>query len=182
VDTRRLDLSDPTVPDARQPYHDGFGTARRSGPTLSRLLASVRAFGLRSVTGLIRQYRAETPELAGTGVVVGSLIEPDRIANAHIRIHALEGRLFRQVVEEAVGRAGLPCSTWRERDLYGRAVEILKRPEPELRGVLAALPRPQLRPWRADQKAAALAAWLVLASSKSGHTTRVSARPAERPT
>lgn len=162
--TCRLDLSDPTIPEARQPYHDGFGTARRSGPELSCLVAAVQRFGRQAVTGLVRQYRADGHDLVGVGVAVGSLTDPDTIANVHIRIHALEGQLFRNVVEDAAARAGLASSTWRGRDLYGRAVEILKRTEPQLRSVLSAVPRPVPRPWRAEQKAAALAAWLVLAS------------------
>jgi len=164
LDARTLDLSDPTVLEARQPYHDGFGTARKKGPELSRLVASVQRFGRQAVSGLIRQYRAEGHELVGVGVAVGSLTDPDRIANPHIRIHALEGKLFRHVVEDAVHRAGLTSSTWRERDLYGIAVELLNRAEPQLRLALSAVDRPRPRPWRAEQKAAALAAWLVLAN------------------
>jgi hypothetical protein len=164
LDSRRLDLCDPTDPEARQPYHAGFGTARRPGSRLSRLLASVKRFGRRSVSGLIRQYRVDGHELAGAGVVAGSLIEPQRIANAHIRIHALEGRLFRQVVEDAAGRSGLRWSVWRERDLYGEAVAILERPEPGVRVTLARM-RPEAGgPWRAEQKAAALAGWIILTS------------------
>ena len=59
--------------------------------------------------------------LAGAGVVVGSTIDPTRIANDHIRIHALEGQLFRSVVEDAAIRNKLRCSIWRERDLYAVA-------------------------------------------------------------
>lgn len=164
LDSRRLDLSDPTIPEARQPYHAGFGTARSGGPELSRLVASVERYGRRSVSGLMRQFGAEAHRLAGVGIVVGSLIDPERIANAHIRIHALEGRLFRTVVEDAAGGSGLACAIWRERDLFRRAAEILKRTEPEIRAALTALHRPLPGPWRAEQKAAALAAWLVLAS------------------
>ena len=49
VASRRIELSDPKVPDSRQPYHDGFGTARKEGAALSRLLDSVQSFGRRSV-------------------------------------------------------------------------------------------------------------------------------------
>ncbi|HEY7447788.1 MAG TPA: hypothetical protein VH702_06540 [Vicinamibacterales bacterium] len=163
MDSRRIELSDPTVPQSRQPYHAGFGTARQAGPDLTRLVASVKQFGRRSVTGLIRQYQALGPPLRGAGVVVGSLIDPERIANDHIRIHALEGQLFRGVVTDAAGRSRLPCSIWRDRDLYEVTVAALKQPEPALRGLLAELGRGVDGGWRAEQKAAALAAWLVLA-------------------
>ena len=116
VDSRRVDLSDPAVAESRQPYHAGFGTARSAGPELSRLVASVERFGRQSVAGVIRHYRAVGPPLRGAGVVVGSLINPEHIANDHIRIHALEGRLFRSIVEDSAARSRLPCAIWRERD------------------------------------------------------------------
>jgi hypothetical protein len=163
LDTRRLELADPATPEARQPYHDGFGTARRPGAALSRLVASVERFGMAAVTGLIGEYQAAGHAVTGVGVVVGSLVDPDDIANPHIRIHALEGRLFRRVVEDAARGAGLACSIVRERDLYGRAAETLKRTEARLRAMVSALERPGPGPWRAEQKSAALAAWLVLA-------------------
>jgi hypothetical protein len=163
VHSCRIDLSDPAIPESRQPYHAGFGKARGSGRALSRLVASVKRFGRQSVTGLIRRYEAAGYAVSGVGLVVGSLIDPRQIANDHIRIHALEGQLFRGVVEEAVDRGGLPCAIWRERDLYEAASGILKRPEQALRVTLAALGRDTEGSWRAEQKAAALAAWLVLA-------------------
>jgi hypothetical protein len=162
-DSQRVELSDPAIPESRQPYHAGFATARASGPELARLIASVERFGRQSMTGLIRQYSTVDHELRAAGVVVGSLIDPARIGNEHIRIHALEGRLFRGVVEDAVARHELACSIWRERDLYGFATRMFKRPEEELRGTVAALGRGLAGPWRAEQKTAALAAWLVLA-------------------
>jgi hypothetical protein len=162
VDSSRIDLSDPAIPESRQPYHAGFGTARDGGPELSRLLRSVRQFGRQSVTGLIRQYRIAGHQLAGAGVVVGSMIDPAQIVNDHIRIHALEGQLFRTVVEDAAVRNRLPCSIWRERDLYAVAAAVVKQPERRLRDALAALRRGVAGSWRAEQKTAALAAWLVL--------------------
>jgi hypothetical protein len=163
LESQRVDLSDPSIPESRQPYHAGFATARPNGPGLSRLIASVERFGGQSVTGLIRQYQTVEHELRGAGVVVGSLIDPTRIGNEHIRIHALEGRLFRGVVEDTIARHELACSVWRERDLYGFAARMFKRSEDELRGTVAALGRGIVGTWRAEQKAAALAAWLVLA-------------------
>jgi hypothetical protein len=163
IDSRRIDLSDPAVPTSRQPYHAGFGTARAAGPELSRLVASVEEFGARSVTEAIRSYGAAGHPLCGVGVVVGSLIDPQGIANEHIRIHALEGRLFRGVVENAAAKSRLACSIWRERDLHALGAKVLEQSESELRAALTTLGRAVDGSWRAEQKAAALAAWLVLA-------------------
>ena len=172
VDSRRVDLSDPAIPESRQPYHAGFGTARDVGPELSRSIAAVKRFGRQSVSGAIRDYQTVGHRVRGAGVVVGSLIDPERIANDHIRIHALEGQLFRGVVQDAAARNSLSCSIWRDRDLYALAAGILKRPERALRDALAALGREVDGPWRAEQKAAALAGWLVLAGAGRSSVTR----------
>jgi hypothetical protein len=115
----------------------------------------------------IRARQRDGHALAGIGIVVGSLIDPAEIANDHIRIHALEGQLFRGVVHGAASRQKLPSAIWRERDLYGIASTTLKLTEPELRQVLASLGKDRSGPWRAEHKAAALAAWLVLATTKA---------------
>jgi len=165
ADSRRIELSDPAIPESRQPYHATFATAGESGPKLENLLHSVRQFGGRSVDGLIREFGAAGREIEGIGVVAGSLIDPESIGNSHIRIHALEGQLFRGVVEQAAAGNGLTCSVWRERDLYGIAAELLRKGQDAIRDAVAALGSGVAGGWRAEQKAAALAAWLVLASS-----------------
>lgn len=165
VDHCRIELSDPALPESKQPYHDGAGTARQEGPGLSRLLGSVRSFAAGSLQELLQRFATPGYPLKGAGIVVGSLIDPQRIANHHIRIHALEGRLFREIVQDAAERAKLPCSLWRERDLPVVAREMLGKPEAQLRIMLRNLGKPLPGPWRSEQKAAALAAWLVLAEA-----------------
>lgn len=172
IDSRTIDLSDPVVPESRQPYHDGFGTARRRGPELSRLIASMKRFGRRSMTDLIQHHEKSGYRLRGVGIVVGSLINPDEIGNEHIRIHALEGRLFRSVVEDAAARSDLSRVIWRDRDLYPVGAAMLNRSEAGLRALLATLGKTRPRPWRAEQKTAALAAWLVLVGRMSSGPRR----------
>ena len=45
ADSRRVELSDPAIPESQQPYHAGFGTAREAGQDLTRLVAAVKGFG-----------------------------------------------------------------------------------------------------------------------------------------
>ncbi len=163
MDSRRVELSDPALPESRQPYHAGFGTARAPGRGLSTLVSGVKRFGRDSMAGVIRDYQATGCDIKGAGLIVGSLADPESIANDHIRIHALEGRLFRGIVEDAAACAGLPCAISRERDLYETASGILNQSEQTLRVELAELGRTVSGPWRAEQKAATLAAWLILA-------------------
>jgi hypothetical protein len=161
VDSRRVEISDPAIPDAMQPYHAGFGTARAAGDELKRLVSSVRSYGRKSVSAVVREYQKRGSILAA-GVVVGSLIDPGTIGNEHIRIHAMEGQLFREVLIDGAERNGLAVSVWRERDLYAAAAKQLKLAETVLRKTLTALGENADGGWRAEQKAAALAAWMVL--------------------
>jgi len=162
LESRKVDLSDPANPESRQPYHDGFGTARSPGLALTRLVASVERYGARSMNDLFDEYTAAGHSLCGVGVVVGSLIDPDAIGNSHVRIHALEGRLFRQIVIEAAERRGILCSIHRDRDLYEHATSRLGKAAPALRRQVSAIDRLEGGAWRAEHKAATLAAWLML--------------------
>lgn len=162
VASRRIELSDPANADGRQPYHAAAGTARKPGPQLDKLVASVEKFGRQSVDAFIREQEKAGRRFDGVGIVVGSLIDPAHIGNDHIRIHALEGQLFRGIVKAAVDRRQLASSVWRERDLYEFAEKQLRRSEVELRRTVAELGRQLMGPWRAEHKAASVAALLTL--------------------
>ena len=163
VTSRKIDLSDPADAHGRQPYHAATGTARKSGPQLEQLIASVEKFGRQSVDAFIREHEKAGRQFAGAGIVVGSLIDPAQIANDHIRIHALEGQLFRGIVKTAADRRHVASSIWRERDIYGLAATRLRCAESAVRQTVAGFGRSVEGPWRAEHKAAALAAWLVFA-------------------
>ncbi len=95
--------------------------------------------------------------------MAGSLIDPSTIANEHIRAHAEEGLFFRTIVEDA----GLEPATFPAKELMHVAVRQLRRGERGIRVALAAMGRTVGSPWRADEKSAALAAWLALADTVS---------------
>ena len=161
--SRRVELSDPKLPDSRQPYHDGFGTARKEGAVLTRLLTAVQSFGRRSVNEALDDFESTGTTLAGAALVAGSLTDPETISNEHIRIHAREGQLFRRVIEDTVSSRGLAYEVCRERDLWKLASETIRIGEAALRSKIAAIDRTSDGPWRIEQKAATVAAWLLLA-------------------
>jgi hypothetical protein len=94
--------------------------------------------------------------------VVGSQIDPDSIANPHIRAHAFEGRLFRSVLEEALQAHRIRTDVFIERDAYAQAALELKESTENVRCVIQNFGRDTDAPWRAEQKLAAIAAWLAL--------------------
>jgi hypothetical protein len=163
VATARVELSDPDDAAARQPYHDGFATMRRPGPVLTTLLSSVKTFGRREVRAWIHAQQHAGRAIRGSGIVVGSLIDPATIGNEHIRIHAMEGQLFRGIIVDACEREGIARLIVRQRDLFRQATKTLGLPEARIKARLNALGEAVDGPWRAEQKMAALAAWLVLA-------------------
>ena len=167
LDSRRIELCDPANPDSRQPYHAGFGTFNQDDVEVKRLVRGVRGFAARSMKRLLDGYGKENQAPRAGAVVAGSDIDPARIANLHMRAHALEGRLYRDVVEEGLAAAGLGCELLLERDLYERAADRLVLSENALKKAVAELGRGVDGGWRAESKAAALAAWLVLAPSRS---------------
>ena len=166
LDSLVLDLSDPAVPSTRQPYHAAVGVAQTNITRLRRLIGLIDRCARRSVGDLVRTCRAQGRRIRGIGIVVGSDIDPQKIANPHIRAHASEGRLFRTVVEKAAKRHALRTVTTVERELLPLAAVALGRSEGTLKRALTELGDQAAGPWRAEQKMAALAAWLVLAGKR----------------
>ena len=166
ADRRRVDLSDPTEPDALQPYHPGLEIhGLRGARETSRLVTAVKRHAKTSLARLFRSYAA-THRIAGVGIVAGSLVDPASIANDHIRAHAEEGRLFRQVIEQAASAARLKALVIVEKELYERAGRVLGLSPHRLKPLVAALAEMVDGPWRAEEKTAALAAWVVLGSGR----------------
>jgi hypothetical protein len=158
-----IDLCDPAVPESRQPYHAGMGRLETDEGKVERLRKVVARAAHESFTELIKNYRNAGHRVRAVVLVVGSEIDPARVTNPHIRAHALEGRLFRTALEDAVQSLDLPCSVVVERNLYTRASQVLRRSEHDLKRLVADLGRTLGKPWRADEKTASLAAWLALA-------------------
>jgi len=162
LESLTLALSDPAVPATRQPYHAGMGVAQTNAARVGRLIKVVERCARRSVAQLVQSCRANGRRIRGVGIVVGSDIDPQRIGNPHIRAHASEGRLFRTVLERAAKRHALRSVTTVERDMIALAAIALGRSEGALKRAVTDLGGPAPGPWRAEQKMAALAAWLVL--------------------
>ena len=164
LDRKKVDLSDPTDAELRQPYHASTGVGLTDSATLGRRLKAIERYSSQSLARVVSHCKQAGHTLCGAGLVVGSDVDPDRIGNQHIRAHALEGRLFRRMVEEGMARGGLPCSAWVERTLFGAAAGQLGRSEAQVKKTVTELGRRASGGWRSDDKTAAVAAWLMLAA------------------
>jgi hypothetical protein len=164
IDRRRVDLSDPSVPDSAQPFHAGLDLPKAAAAkAVARLVKCVERSSERAIAELIEHYRAGGHRIVGAGIVVGSTVDPQTIRNDHIRAHAEEGRLFRVVIENALKLSRLKSSVMREKDSIGEGRKMLGISEPRLRTELANLGKAVEGSWRAEEKAATLAALMALA-------------------
>ena len=168
---RLVELADPKVPRTWQPYHAGFGTLEKDAAILRRLAGLVQRATQRSLSAVVRDCRARGQAPRGLGLVVGSVGDPERIGNEHIRAHACEGRLFRTALERAARRHHLPCRVLLERGLLATAGRELVISDQAVRRAATSLGREAGTPWRSEEKAAAVAAWLILARTPSARSS-----------
>ena len=159
IDSRVIELADPDVSDSRQPYHAGFGTAQTDTDKVTRLIHGIERFSRRTIAALLDEYR-EQHRLRRAAVVVASLTDPATIANQHMRAHASEGRLFRTVLIDGLEHCGVTVRVVLEREVYELLGKALRHSPSQAKTRVTALGEGVGR-WRAEQKVAAAAAWLV---------------------
>ncbi len=155
-------LSDPKVPGTKQPFHDGFGTEQANQAEIARLVKIVERCARTSIDALLGDDRFAGRACRGAGLVVGSVIDPAAVGNPHIRAHASEGRLFRTVIEEALRARTIACAVLVEKKLGEESARALKRTNAQIAQTLGVIGRALGSPWRAEEKAAATAAWMAL--------------------
>jgi hypothetical protein len=161
-DVHRIDLSDPQLPETRQPYHAAVGQLEIDTKKISRRVDVVRRITEKSIAKLLAGYRQQNITIKRAALVVGSQIDPRSVANAHIRAHALEGQLFRSVLQRSLDEHGIRTEVLLEREAYGKTAVELKQSNQNVRRMIQNFRRETEASWRAEQKLAALAAWLAL--------------------
>jgi hypothetical protein len=154
-EVRKVPLSSEDLPQSRFPYHPTIELPQRQGAALSdKAVKEVRRVAAQEMRKVLEEFSG----IKRAAMVVGSVIDPDSLGNPHVRVHALEGRLFREVVAEALQKGGIECGVLIERDAYAKAAPTLTSTEPTLRAEIAALGHGRIKPWRAEEKLATLAA------------------------
>ena len=162
VARRVVELSDPASAETRQPYHDGFYKPEEDAREIARRLKIVKRCAKGSVDALLKDASFAGLRCRGAGLVVGSVIDPKRVGNLHVRAHASEGQLFRTVLLDALRPHGITCDVTVEKTLAEQAMKGLRRTDAEIKQTLASLGKTLGGTWRAEEKAACPAAWLAL--------------------
>ena len=148
-------LSSEELPQSRFPFHPTIELPEGQGAALcEKAVKEVRRTAAREMRKVLQEYAG----IKHAGIVVGSVIDPDSLGNPHVRVHALEGKLFRDVVAEALAEHGIDCGVLVERDAYAKVAADVAATEQRIRTEIAALGQGRIKPWRSEEKLATLAA------------------------
>ena len=160
-------LSDPAMPATSQPYHEVMDLPwERAIVAVRKSAKRIETIASKALARLIGDARDEGYTVHGVGIVGAGNRNLEKIRSTHIRAHAAEGVLFRQVLEVAAAANKVRSRTFDQRSLDETAASELKLPIAKLKGRLGEMGRAAGSPWRADEKAAATAAWLALAAQR----------------
>jgi hypothetical protein len=152
---RKVLLCADDGPYARFPFHPLVEMEGSKAAMASRkAVAVVRRVARREMAALL----AAVGPIDAAGVAGGSLIDPDAIANAHMRAHAKEGRLYRTEVAAALRRGGIAAQVLGDRDILPAVAGRHGLAPERLRDLLKRSGRGVFRPWSADEKLATLGA------------------------
>ena len=173
VHCREALLSNPKIPQSKQPYHAVLGLPEQEAANRTeKLRRVVSAAAKDSVAELLKEANAAGYDVRGAACVVGSLVDPATLHNEHIRAHGLEGQLFRVVLQEAFCARKIPYTTFVEKEAYEAAAVVLGMRAGQIKRAIAKLREAHVGNWRAEEKLAALAAWVALALRSRPKTRR----------
>jgi hypothetical protein len=164
----RVEMAEPRLAGSKQPYHAVEGLpVPEAERRLSRFSEAARRNASHGIGAVVADLgsRGRIPRVAGILESAGRKgANLAAILASHALIHTADGDHFREALARASEGLGLRVTRVRQRDLVGRATTLLGRSEGELAAAVLALGKRLGPPWGADQKSAALLAWMLLAS------------------
>jgi len=163
----RIELIDAHDPQSKQPYHAvEMVCVEEAMGRLDEYMAVAKSMAYQSIRAEVADLKKRGYRLKSAGILESAARKPGSLASilaSHAAIHAADGDHFRNALAAAAEQDGLAVLRIRSRDLEGEAARVLCQPAQQLRDTVAALSRQVGSPWGADQKQAALLAWLMLA-------------------
>jgi len=158
-----IPLADPKIPATAQPYHEVMDLPwEESQRAVRDSAAAIEAIARKGLARLTRELQSKGVKVCGVGIVGAKDRDLARIGNPHIRAHAAEGVLFRHVLDRAADANGLRRRTFPDREFERIATAELGHRSAAVKRKLSDIRHSVAPPWRADEKQAATAAWLVL--------------------
>ena len=158
-----IKLVDPKIPQTAQPYHVVMELPWEEAQRAVRKYArAIERVAKNAFADLIKQQTSAGFKVHAVGIVGAPDRDLKRIGNFHIRAHAAEGVLFRNVLNLAADANGRKWRIFPDKDFEKTTAAELAAQASRLKRKISELGRTVPPPWRADEKQAALAAWLML--------------------
>jgi hypothetical protein len=159
-----LQLWDPSIPESHQPWHADFELPPdESARIVPIALKAVDRVALSALRDLVDEVRSTHGSIVGIALVAGSSTDPESIHNPHMRAHAREGQLFPQSLAAAAKTLRIPAVTLVESEVFTVAAAKLGKSPDAIKLAVTEMGRVVGKPWSAEEKAAAAAAWITLA-------------------
>ena len=160
-----IKLADPKIPGTAQPYHEVMDLPWPESQKAARKYGTaIEAIASKAIARIIEEQQSQGMLVCAAGIVGAKDRDLSRIGNSHIRAHAAEGILFRRVLDSAAEVNNLRWRAFSEREFEQIVKSELGSRAAAIRQKLNGLGKTLEPPWRADEKLAATAAWLVLHS------------------
>ena len=161
-----ITLASPANPALFQPYHELMDLPwERTVVAVQNAERAIEAAATKGLKLLIAELRSRSIDVSCIGIVGAPERNLAAIGSPHIRAHAAEGVLFRHVLQVGAEANDLPSAIHSERGIEASAAAGLGISLDEMRARLAEIGRVLGSPWRAVEKAAAMAAWIGLAAA-----------------
>lgn len=158
-----LILSSPKIPATYQPYHAVMSLPWNDAQILvQESAAAIESLATQALRGLLLHAESHGFTVERISIVGAPERRLESIGSPHIRAHAAEGVLYRHALEVAAAANALQSRALVEKGFLSRAEADLDLPSGVFNSTLARLGQELGRPWRADEKMAAAAAWLAL--------------------
>ncbi len=162
----RVDLIEEGIPESKQPYHAIEALAlEEASQRLDRYRAQAEGRAHAALCNLQHELEGRGFRLASVGILDSSGRKGGSlkfILASHAAIHTADGDHFRNALGTAAQAFGLDVKRVPARDLETRAAACMHQPVNLLADAVRQLGKQVGSPWGADQKQAALLAWLLL--------------------
>ena len=163
VSRSEIRLTDERIPATFQPYHEVMELPwKESEKKVKPFIRAIEKVAGKALAELIHKLRAQGLTVVGVGIVGSADRDLSKLGNFHIRAHAAEGLLFRQVLEFAAVANKLHHRTFVEKTLLTQATAELGLTVAKLNSHLKSIGHTAGPPWRTEQRLAAAAGWLAL--------------------
>jgi len=173
LDRRRIVITDPKLPGAKQPYHYAASLSLvNAQECLSEYAASSERLAVAALLEVVAELDSRHYRIVGSAILLASgrpLPSLSKILASHPLIHTAEGEFFRNAVHAACGRLQIPVTAVKARELDDLAKSLFGNAASQMLLGIASLGSSIGPPWTQDHKTGALAASTILARGQKSN-------------